>query len=49
MVGGVSGGFGVFPFRADGTGLGLEMRGSKFFSPLGEVDWAFGTGLSFRF
>jgi len=49
MVGGVSGGFGVFPFRADGSGIGLEMRGSKFFSPLGEVDWAFGTGLSFRF
>ena len=49
MVAGISGGFGVFPFQADGTGLGLEMRGTKFFSPLGEVEWAFGTGLSFRF
>jgi hypothetical protein len=49
MVGGIGGGFGVFPFRADGSGVGLEMRGSKFFSPLGEVEWAFGTGLSFRF
>lgn len=47
-VGGVSGGLGIFPFR-NGRGLGLEMRGTKFFSPLGEVDWAFGTGLSFRF
>ncbi len=49
VVGGVSGGLGVFPFRADGSGLGLEMRGTKFFSPLGEVEWAFGTGLSYRF
>lgn len=49
VVGGVSGGFGVFPFRADGSGIGLEMSGTKFFSPLGEVEWAFGTGLSFRF
>ena len=48
-VGGVSGGFGVYPFGSIGSGVGLEMRGSKFFSPLGEVDWAFGTGLSFRF
>jgi hypothetical protein len=49
MVGGIGGGFGIFPFRADGSGVGLEMRGSKFFSPLGEVEWAFGTGVSFRF
>ena len=49
VVGGIGGGFGVFPFRADGTGVGLELRGSKFFSPLGEVGWAFGTGVSFRF
>ena len=32
-----------------GSGVGLEMRGSKFFSPLGEVEWTFGTGLSYRF
>jgi hypothetical protein len=49
MTGGIGGGFGVFPFRSDGSGIGLEMRGSKFFSPLGEVDWTFGTGVSFRF
>jgi hypothetical protein len=49
MVGGIGGGFGVFPFSADGSGVGLEMRGSRFFSPLGEVEWAVGTGLSFRF
>jgi len=48
-VAGIGGGFGVFPFRSDGSGIGLEMRGSKFFSPLGEVDWTFGTGVSFRF
>lgn len=48
VVAGVSGGLGVFPFRA-GNGIGLEMRGTKFFSPLGEVEWAFGTGLSYRF
>jgi len=49
MVGGVSGGLGLYPFSSVGSGVGLEMRGSKFFSPLGEVEWAFGTGLSFRF
>jgi hypothetical protein len=49
VVGGISGGFGVFPFNSIGSGVGLEMRGSRFFSPLGEVEWAFGTGLSFRF
>ena len=49
VVGGVSGGFGVYPFNSIGEGIGLEMRGSKFFSPLGQVEWAFGTGLSFRF
>lgn len=49
VVGGVSGGVGFFPFGGVGSGLGLETRGTKFFSPLGEVEWAFGTGLSFRF
>lgn len=49
VVGGVSGGVGVFPFGGLGSGLGIEARGTKFFSPLGEVEWAFGTGLSFRF
>jgi len=49
VVGGISGGLGVFPFRAAGSGIGLEMSGTKFFSPLGEVEWALGTGLSFRF
>jgi hypothetical protein len=49
VVGGVSGGLGLFPFGGLGSGLGLEARGTKFFSPLGEVEWAFGTGLSFRF
>lgn len=49
MVGGVGGGIGVYPFRSIGSGVGLEMRGSKFFSPLGEVEWTFGTGLSYRF
>jgi len=48
-VGGIGGGFAFYPFRADGSGVGLEMRGSKFFSPLGEVEWTFGTGLSYRF
>ena len=49
MVAGIGGGIGIFPFRADGSGVGLEMRGSRFFSPLGEVEWTFGTGLSYRF
>ena len=49
VVGGISGGFGLYPFGSIGSGVGLEMRGSKFFSPLGEVEWAFGTGIAFRF
>jgi hypothetical protein len=49
VVGGVSGGVGIFPFGGLGNGIGLETRATKFFSPLGEVEWAFGTGLSWRF
>lgn len=46
---GVSGGLGLSPLDRNGRGLGLELRGTRFFSRLGEVDWVFGTALTYRF
>jgi hypothetical protein len=46
---GTSVGFGISPFDRTGRGLGLELRGTRFFSRLGEVDWLFGSAISYRF
>jgi hypothetical protein len=44
---GGSAGLALSPFG--GRGLSLELRGTRFFSSLAEVDWVFGTALSWRF
>lgn len=46
---GASFGVGMSPFDRYGRGVSLELRGTRFFSSLGEVDWVLGTALSYRF
>jgi hypothetical protein len=46
---GLSLGLGLSPFDRRGRGASLELRGTRFFSTLGEVDWVLGTGFSWRF
>ena len=42
-------GVGISPFDRTGRGLGLELRGARFFSRVGEIDWMFGSAISYRF
>ena len=46
---GASFGVGMSPFDRYGRGVALELRGTRFFSSLGEIDWVLGTALSYRF